>query len=317
MRYKKFKNADCSVSSLAVGTWSIGESRYGKLKTADSIEGIQAMIEAGANLIDTAPVYGNGTSEKIVGAAIQGFKRQDLLLSSKFGLVTDIYSKEAQRDASYKNIMREVESSLENLRTDYMDFYYVHWPDEHTPIAETMSALNYLKHEGIIKYIGVSNFSKEQILAAEKYGQIDVQQIPYSMVNVTDHDLIDWGFKKGIDAMTYGSLGAGILSGAIRELPHFAEDDIRSTFYDYYREPKFSKIMSLLDVLDEISEKYKKPIPQIVINWSTQQEIVGTALVGINNREQAMENCQAFDWELAKEDIEKIDHKIQGIQLDK
>ncbi len=315
MRYKHFSRADADVSCVGVGTWALGADNYGKFNISDAIEAMQVMLENGVNLIDTAPCYGNGTSEKIVGEAIKGLNRSKILLSSKCGLVPDINTHEYSRNAGYKNIMREIESSLMNLRTDYLDFYFIHWPDVHTPIAETMAALMQLKERGFIRYIGVSNFTKEQIEEAEKYGQIDVQQPPFSMVDRTYVDLMTWGKERGIDSMTYGSMGAGILSGKYRTTPDFAPDDIRMTFYDTFREPKFSKIMELLQVMDVIAEAHGKPAAQVALNWSAQREYVGTALVGVRSRTHALENLETYEWMLTDEEISRIDEKIAHLGL--
>lgn len=129
MRYKHFTNANVDVSALAVGTWAIGGQNYGAVDRSDSIKAIHAMLDQGVNLIDTAPCYGNGASEKIVGEALAAVPRENVLVSTKFGLLPDVYSGAYKKVATYKSIMSEVESSLMNLNTDYIDFYFVHWPD--------------------------------------------------------------------------------------------------------------------------------------------------------------------------------------------
>lgn len=315
MRYKLLKNANVKVSSLAVGTWAIGGENYGEVDRNESIKSIRAMIDGGVNLVDTAPIYGNGNAEKIVGEALKGI-RDKVMISTKFGLYNCAYGGHSvQRDASFRAAMREVESSIMNLQTDHIDFYFIHWPDLGTPIEETMAALNYLKKQGKIRFIGVSNFSVEQITEAQKYGKIDVQQPPFSMVNQKFVDLMKWGFAQGIDSMTYGSLGSGILSGSIRKLPNFAPNDLRLTFYDFFKEPKFSRIMELLKTMDKIAEAHNKPVAQVAINWSTQKEYVGTALVGVRNAKEAQENCSAFDWELTAEEIAMIDAELTRLQI--
>ena len=128
-------------------------------------------------------------------------------------------------------------------------------------------------------------------------------------------DLMKWGAAKGIDSMTYGSLGSGILSGAIRTLPDFAPNDLRLTFYDFFKEPKFSKIMELLKVMDQIAESHKKPVAQVAVNWSTQKDYVGTALVGVRNEQEARENCAAFDWELTDQEIQLLDDEIKRLGI--
>ena len=203
MRYKKFKNAEIEVSQLAVGTWAIGGQNYGKVDKNEAICAIRRMIENGVNLIDTAPCYGNGTSEKIVGEVLKEIPREQVLISTKFGLIPDIYTHGYKKDTSYKNAMREIQSSLMNLETDYIDFYFVHWPDVNTPIDETMAALEEMKRKGYIRYVGVSNFTAEQIKEAEQYIQIDVQQPLYSMVDRGFEDLMSWGYDRGIDNTNY------------------------------------------------------------------------------------------------------------------
>lgn len=315
MRYKQFRNAGVSVSALAVGTWAIGGQKYGQVNREDSIRAIRTMIDHGVNLVDTAPCYGNGASEKIVGEALKGIPRDKILISTKFGLITDVYSGDYVKHASYKSVMREVESSLMNLETDYLDFYYVHWPDVLTPIDETMAALNTLKKQGKIRFIGVSNFSCEQIEAAEQYAQIDVQQPPYSMVNQKFTDLMKWGYEKGIDSMTYGSLGSGILTGAIRTLPEFEPGDMRLTFYDFFAEPVFSKIMEFLKTMDEIAAAHGVPVAQVALNWSTQKDFVGTALCGVRNERETLENCSAFEWSLSEDEITALDQELARLEI--
>ena len=173
----------------------------------------------------------------------------------------------------------------------------MHWPDVNTPIEETMAAVNMLKEKGKIRFIGMSNSPKELIMEAQKYAKIDVIQPPFSMVNQTERELMEWAETQGIGTMTYGSLGAGILTGAIRECP------------------TFSKIMELLKTLDAIAEEHEKPVAQVSINWSTQNSFVSTAITGVNTPAQADENCSAFDWELTEEEIARIDSEIKRLEI--
>ncbi len=315
MRYKKYARAGVEVSELAVGTWAIGAENYGEYDRKEAFLAIREMLDRGVNLIDTAPCYGNGTAEKFVGALLEEIPREKVLISTKVGLAPDIHTRGYRRDGSYKNVMREIESSLMNLGTDYIDFYFVHWPDEQTPISETMAALAELKRKGYIRYVGVSNFSKEQIEEAEKILPIDVQQPPYSMVDRRFEELMKWGIGCGISSMTYGSMGGGILSGKMRTIPNYDAGDIRMTFYDTFREPKFSKIMELLKVMDGIAEKHQATVSEVALNWSTQQEFVTTALVGVRSRKHVEENCASFEWMLEAEELCAISSKIIKLGL--
>jgi len=335
MRYKHFQNANVDVSELAIGTWGMGElekfgfvKEQGKVTTRgildarmNAIEALQAGLQNGVNLIDTAPGYGTGAAERLVGEAIQDFDRDKILISTKFSLVPNAGRSEnrTRGGGSYKNIMREIANSLALMRVQYVDFYFLHWPDPDTDVAETMSALNVLKKRGQIRYIGLSNHSQAQIEAAMEWGQIDVIQPPFSMVAREQEDLMKWAYSKGIDSMTYGSLGSGLLTGAVRERPTFTDRwDIRGGFYGkLYQEENFNKFLKLLEVMDNIAAAHQKPVAQVAINWSTQQEFVGTALCGMANAKEALENCSTFDWMLTPEELAALNKVLEDEQIGK
>lgn len=310
MRYKEFGNTGIKVSALTVGTWAIGGANWGEVNKSDSIKAIHAMLDNGVNCIDTAPAYNFGESEKVVGEALKG-RRDKVFLATKTGVYN---TKEIPfvKDARRETIFRLCDESLRNLQTDYIDLMLIHWPDiEHnTPFEETMGALEDLKKAGKIRYVGLSNFEKEQIEDISQYGEIVAIQPPYSMVNRSQEELMKWVAGKKMANMTYGSLGAGILTGAIRKLPEFAPDDMRLTFYDFFTEPKFSRVMELLKVLDEIAAGHNTPVAQVAINWSTQKDFVSTALCGVRNEKEAEENCKGFEWQLSEEEIQTIDSAI-------
>ncbi len=316
MRYKHFKNADIDVSVLGVGTWAIGGAGYGEVNDEDSIAGIRTMLDNGVNLIDTAPAYGSGYAERIVGRAIKGYDRSKLLISTKCGIgdTTIEYRRGGQgfvRDSSYANILYECEQSLRRLGTDYIDFYFIHWPDYDISFQEPAEAMLQLKKEGKIRFVGVSNFSREQIEEFSKYCQIDVIQPPFSMMVNRDEELMKWALERGIDNLTYGSLGAGILTGKYREVPTFGPDDPRNDFYPYFREPQFSKVMQVLKVMDKISEETGHPLAEITLNWTTQKDFVSTSLCGVRNAKQALQDCQAFEWELSESNMAEIDAAVE------
>ena len=319
MRYKHFKNAGADISALTVGTWGIAGTNsagvsWGDVDTKESIAAVRRMVENGVNMVDTAPIYGEGHSEEVVGQALKGI-RDKVYLTTKFGSYINHFTGTSVRDCKYNTVEREIDESLKRLQTDYIDFYVMHWPDVNTPIEETMAAVNMLKEKGKIRFIGMSNSPKELIMEAQKYAKIDVIQPPFSMVNQTERELMEWAETQGIGTMTYGSLGAGILTGAIRECPEYDPKDMRLVFYPFFKEPTFSKIMELLKTLDAIAEEHEKPVAQVSINWSTQKSFVSTALTGVNTPAQADENCSAFDWELTEEEIARIDSEIKRLEI--
>lgn len=325
MRYKHLKNADVDVSVIGVGTWSIGAGTYGDVEDQQSVAAIRAMIDNGVNLIDTAPAYGGGRAEKVVGEAIKGYDRSKLLISTKCAIGTttlsakrclaegkDPFTQGPGRDATFENILYECEQSLRRLGTDYVDFLFIHWPDPVTPYEETAKAFNYLKKEGKVRFVGLSNFNEEQIMEFEKYCKVDVIQPPYSMVVRRDEELIKWAYERGIDSMTYGSLGAGILTGTFREVPTFGERDPRNGFYPFFKEPYFSQVMELLKVMDGVSEELGgKPLAQITINWTTQKDYISMALCGVRTPAEAVENCAAFDWSLNEDQMKRISEAVE------
>lgn len=320
MRYKTFGNTKHEISSVAVGTWAMGGANsaggsFGEVDRAESIAAIKAMLDEGVNIIDTAPIYGEGNAEAIVGEAIRDYDRSQLYIATKFGSYISHFDGKPVRNNKYDHIMREVEESLERLGTDYIDFYLMHWPDVNTPIEETMAALNDLKKSGKIRFTGLCNSSKELIEEALQYGEVNVIQPPFSMVNQSQKDLMEWAEAQGIATMTSGSLGAGILTGTIRELPKFDEKDFRLTFYPFFKEPTFSKIMELLQTLDEVAAAYDKPVAQVAVNWTTQKSFVNTALLGVRNPEEAKVNCEAFKWQLEESDIKKIDDELHRLNI--
>ena len=314
MRYKHVGNAGIDISALAVGTWAIGGQQWGDVNEKDSIDAIRAMIDGGVNLVDTAPIYGNGHSEEVVGKALENGYREKVFLATKFSISND-ENGAVINNGSYENAIWECEQSLKRLNTDHIDIYIMHWPDPATPVEVTMKALAELKKSGKIRFIGVSNFDRNLIEEAQKVVRIDFLQPPYSMVEESQKELLAWCETQGIGTMTYGSLGAGILTGAIRELPDWDENDFRYTFYDYFKNPKFSKIMELLKVMDKIAQVRNKPLAQIAINWSTQKSYVSTAICGVRDPQQAYENCATFDWELTGEEMELIDSEIERLQM--
>ncbi|MFR3295675.1 MAG: aldo/keto reductase [[Clostridium] innocuum] len=314
MKYKHLQNANVDISSVGIGTWAIGGQRFGEVQREESIRSIHEMIAHGVNIIDTAPVYGNGYAEQVVGEALQNGLRDKVMIATKFGLAAT-YLDPFKHDASFHNIMREVMSSLRNLQTDYIDFYFIHWPDPATPIRETMLALQLLKQMGAIRFIGASNFSRCQLEEAMQYGHIDVIQNQYCMVDSANTAMMKWAKQQHIDAFTYGSMGAGMLTGVYRTLPDFPDDDIRLCFYDYFKEPKFSKIQELLLTLDQIADKRKVSVSQIALNYTAAQDFVGTCLVGTSKVRHALDNAAAFDFTLSQKETHSISEKIKVLDF--
>lgn len=315
MRYKQLGNTGLKVSSLSVGTWAIGGANYGAVDTDNSIAAIRTMIDQGVNLIDTAPVYNAGHAERVVGEAIQGI-RDKVILCTKTALHNDpARGGEPVKDGRYETILSLFEQSCQNLKTDYIDIYLLHWPVFNVPVSECMRAMMDLKKAGKIGHIGVSNYSVEQILEAQRYGDVEVIQPPFSMVDRSQEQISRWAAERGIGVMSYASLGAGILTGRFRKMPDFDKDDLRLTFYDYFREPKFSKVMKLLQTMDTVADANGGVrLSQVALNWSTQKEFIHTAVIGVSTPKHALENCAGMDWMLTDSQMALLDRAVAEME---
>lgn len=311
MRYKSFGNTGLKVSAIGAGTWGMGGRGWGGCDKEASISAIHAMLDLGVNLVDTAPGYGRGLSEEIVGEAISGI-RNELIVSTKCGMNIDKPGW-AVKNAAWDEIIKGCEGSLKRMKLDYIDILLLHWPDEKTPLQETMEAMGQLKKQGKIRYVGVSNLSVDQMEEALKYVDVTVTQLPFSMVDRSAEAKIKWARDNGIATMTYGSLGGGILTGNIRKYTEFGEGDVRGVFYPFFREPQFSKVMTLLESMDKIAENHGVPVAEVAVNWAVQKEYVDTALIGVRTTEHAKDNGHAMEWELSGDEMMFLDKKTEEL----
>ncbi|MBN1405315.1 MAG: aldo/keto reductase [Candidatus Omnitrophica bacterium] len=308
MQYKKLPNADLNISVISLGTWVFGGDVFGKAEEKDCIEAVHAAIDNGINLIDTAPIYGYGASEKIVGKAIKG-KRDKVIIATKCGLKGK--GPGITIDLSANFIKQEIENSLKRLETDYIDLYQCHWYDANTPMQETMNELCGLQKQGKIKYIGISNFTVDAIKEAQKYADIKTLQGHYSLLERSiEKDILPYCQQKNIGIITYGSLGGGILSGKYEKEPKFAGSDARSFFYKFYKGAGFEQSKKTIAALKEISERIKKPAAQIALNWIRQKPGILSAIAGARNSIQAAANAASADWELSPQDIKLLDNAL-------
>lgn len=312
MRYKKLGKTDIELSTLTIGTWAMGGLGYGSIEKRDCIDAINAMIDEGVNHIDTAWIYGLGNSDKLVGEAIKG-KRDKVYITTKAGFRNPESGKGPNfPDCSPEWITKCFEESLKYLGTDYVDFFLVHVPDSNVPFEETAKCVNKWVKEGKVRNVGVSNFGTDVTKEMGKYLDIVANQCGFSMVNRMEEENMKWDYQNGIGVMTHSSLANGMLAGAIRELPHYDENDIRNLYgYPHLKEPMFSKCMELLKTLDKIALDRNVPVAQVSINWNTQKDFVTTSLVGVRNVKEALENCKSTSWELTDEEMNMIDKAIE------
>jgi methylglyoxal reductase len=311
---RKIGSSAIKASTVGLGTWAMGGWMWGGTDEALSIKAIQASIDEGISLIDTAPVYGMGKSETLVGQAIKG-RRDKVILSTKCGLVWhtqqgnhffDQANKPVHRYLGKDSIIHEVEQSLKRLGTDYIDHYIAHWQDPTTPIAETLDSLNSLKEQGKIRSIGISNVSTDDLNAYLAAGGIDAIQECYSMLDRgVEQELIPLCQKNNVSILSYSSLALGLLSGKIGPDRQFNGDDLRKDNSRFSQANRI-KISSLFDDIRSIADEHSATIAQLVIAWTIQQPGITFALCGARNPEQAIENAKAAAIALSAEEVALI-----------
>jgi len=324
MLTRKIGKSGIGASVVGLGTWAIGGWMWGGTDEAQSIDAIKASIDEGVSLIDTAPAYGQGLSEEIVGKAIKG-RRDRVVLATKCGLVwhtqkgNHFFSYDSgpvHRYLGRESVVYEVEQSLKRLGTDYIDLYITHWQDATTPVAETMSALEDLKRQGKIRAIGASNVSADDLKAYLAAGQLDAIQEEYSMVKRgLEQSLLPISLANDVATLSYSSLALGLLSGKIGPDRVFTGDDLRKN------NPRFSvdnrqKVARLMAAIKPIAAAHKATEAQIVIAWTLQQPGITFALCGARNADQARENAKAGRIRLAATDIKAISEAVDRHLID-
>lgn len=315
MRYKAFGKTGLEVSELCLGTWGIGGAGWDQNPEETKMDAIRASFEQGVNIFDTAPAYNAGAAERILGETLEKMGvRKDVILSTKCGndFVNGQYVHCGKRD----HILAQCDASLRNLRTDYIDLYILHWPQDDATPEETLGAMMELKKAGKVRFLGLSNHSVAQMEEAAKYADIDFIQVQYSMLEREREVEMKYAEAHGMAAMGYGVLGGGLLTGRYRELRTYETMDSRNRFYKFFREPGWSKAQKLLGVMDEISAaRGGVPLSEIAVNWALQKSFLTTALFGTQHRARAIENCHALDWILSDDEVAKLDQALEDFGI--
>ena len=300
------------VSRVAIGTWAIGGWMWGGTDEAESVSTIQTALDHGINVVDTAPVYGFGRSEEIVGKAIaDGGLRAHAIIATKVGL--EWRDGNVFRNASRDRIMREIDDSLARLRTDHIDIYQVHWPDPQVAIEETAEAMHTLFRQGKIRAIGVSNFSVAQIEQFRRVAPLHVVQPPYNLFERgIERDLLPYCRKNQIATFGYGALCRGLLSGRMRADTRFDGDDLRRTD-PKFQQPRFAQYLAAVQRLDRLAqERFGKRIIHLAVRWMLDQGIT-TALWGARHPGQLQPVDEVSGWSLdasAKAEIDQNSERV-------
>ncbi len=304
----KLGQSDLEITRIGLGTAPIGSIPdwriyWGYQDERESIRTIEAALDLGINWIDTAPFYGWGTAEQIVGRALQG-KRDKVYIFTKCGTLRDEQRGEKE-DLSPASIRREVEISLRNLKTDYIDLYQFHDPDPDTPIEESWGAMQKLVEEGKVRYGGLSNHTVDLMQRALAVAPITSNQHHYNLLNrEIEEDILPFSQQHGIGVLCWSPLASGFLADGF-DLDTLEPQDFRKSRL-YAQEPTFSRIKELRAVLQQIAEGHHKSMAQLSIAWVLMQPAVTGAINGIRNpgEAQAMPGC--LDWKLTDQELQTI-----------
>ena len=293
-------------SRVGLGTWAIGGWMWGGTDERQAIDTILSALDRGITLIDTAPVYGFGHSEELVGKALaESGRRDEVVLATKAGL--DWTDGTPFRKGTPERIRAEVTDSLERLQTDYIDLYQVHWPDPLVPVDETARALRELRGEGLIRAIGVSNFQPTQMDTFRRAAPLDANQPPYNLFERGIEDgVLPYCQKEDIALLTYGALCRGLLSGKMTADRSFEGDDLRNTD-PKFQAPRFQQYLDAVDRLDQFArDHYDRRVIHLAVRWILDQG-VDVALWGARTPDQLDAVEQVSGWSLTDDDRAEID----------
>jgi aryl-alcohol dehydrogenase-like predicted oxidoreductase len=329
MEYRKLGSADLELSVVTFGAWAAGGMMWGGTNHQASVDAMRASYDLGVTTFDTAPVYGMGYSEQLVGEAIKGLPRDRVQLLTKFGLSWDntlgeYYFDTVGNDGKpvhiYRNarkefIIKECEASLKQLGTDYIDLYQIHWSDPTTPVSESMEAVAKLIEQGKVRFAGVCNYSVELMEEASNYVSIVSEQVPYSMVKRgIEAEIIPYCQHQGLGILAYSPLQRGLLTGKMHPGHAFEPNDSRIGQV-WYKDENLKRINAFLKKLEPLAESKNASIGQLVIRWTLEQPGITVALVGARNTAQAIQNAEAALIHLNAEELTFISAELQKVNL--
>lgn len=325
MEYRKIGNSDLELSVITFGAWAAGGWMWGSTDRNDAINAIKAGYDLGVTSIDTAPIYGQGDSEEIVGDAIKGISRDKLQLVTKFGMRWDLAKgdfgfKSKNNDgkeidiykyAGKESVIYECEQSLKRLGTDYIDLYQIHWPDVTTPISETFEAVSKLIEQGKVRYVGVCNYNIAQLKEADQTLEIISNQIPFSMVNRgIEEETVPYCIEKNKSVLAYSPMERGLLTGKMTADYKFEEGDHRQG-NKFFSPESIEKTNAFLAKIKPLADEKNATLSQLVLRWTVERPGITIALVGARNEKQAVQNAEAINVKLNAEEIQFINTELK------
>jgi aryl-alcohol dehydrogenase-like predicted oxidoreductase len=330
MQQRRLGQTDLELSPVILGTWALGGWLWGGTASNKPDEAISTALDNGINCIDTAPAYGFGLSEELVGEAIKG-RRDDVIVATKCGLVWDdrpggsffFDTKDNQgkplkvnRNLRKESILKECDDSLLRLGVDVIDLYQCHWSDPETPLDDTLDALVTLRDRGKIREFGVSNFSAEEMQTCLKYSPIASDQPKYSLLSrEVEDEVLPFCIENSIGVLCYSPMEMGLLTGKILAGHEFPDNDTRKT-RPWFQPGHIERVLEALEVIRPIAEKHDATLAQLSVAWILGQPGVTAAIVGARNADQALSNAAAASLTLQDEDLTKMREIFETLRLE-
>lgn len=313
MEKRRLGTSELYPTVVGFGAWAAGRSGWGEVSEDEVDAAIRRAVELGINFFDTAPSYGLGESEYVLGRALSN-NRDKVIIATKCGLEWDDKG-QLTPNLSRANVIREVEDSLRRLQTDYIDLYQVHRPDPsgQTSVEETFSALNELAEQGKIRYIGVSNFSVHELVAAQSVSNIVSLQSPYNLFQRDlEHTVLPYAKQQRVGFIPFIPLAQGLLTGKFKSGLRLPDTDVRSQLNPLFSRRQFEQNIVKVETLAGIAKSIGKPLNQVAINWLLYRNEVSTVIVGAKNVRQVEQNASAVKWRLTREDYAQISRLFEA-----
>ena len=329
MNYRKLGTTDLAISEITFGAWAAGGWMWGGTDRKDAIEAMRTSYEHGVTSFDTAPVYGQGESEEIVGEALKGIPRDKVQILTKYGMRWDlakgVHAMGSRDNAGNKidiykysgkeSVIKECEDSLRRLGTDYIDLYQIHWPDTTTPVGETMEAVAKLIEQGKVRYAGVCNYNVALLKEAGNYIPVVSDQMPYSMVKRgIEQEVIPYCIENKKAILAYSSMERGLLTGKMKPGYTFGKGDHRAAVR-FFKDENLKRTAAFLEKIKPLADEKKATLGQLVIRWTLEQPGITIALVGARNAVQAAENAKASDITLTENELTFITSELNRLVL--
>jgi aryl-alcohol dehydrogenase-like predicted oxidoreductase len=329
MEYIILGTSDIKVTPIIFGAWAIGGWMWGGADKKDALKAIHKSLDLGLSSIDTAPAYGFGQSEEIVGEAIKGV-RTEVQILTKYGLIWDkkigkfyfpTKNNEGKPVSIYKyagkeSVIHECEQSLKRLKTDYIDLYQIHWHDPSTPISETMEAVTQLIKDGKVRAAGVCNYGVEEMETAEESINLASNQVPYSMLKRDiENDLVPWCTEHHKSILAYSPMQRGLLTGKFKPGHRFNPGDARPNT-PYFKEKNIVKTNEFLNHIKPLASSKNATLARLVLRWTMQMPGITAVLAGARNAQQAEDNAGALKFTLSEEEMQEINLKLNKLELE-